>query len=60
MTVAHRDRTADLMLVGTILIWALNFSVTRYVLEHGFQPLAYSTVRYGIAADDVRRVHVRV
>src|SRR5436190_14756366 len=38
------------MLVGTILIWALNFTVTRYVLEHGFHPLAYSTVRYGIAA----------
>src|SRR5436190_441825 len=38
------------MLVGTILIWALNFTVTRYVLEHGFHPIAYSTVRYGIAA----------
>jgi drug/metabolite transporter (DMT)-like permease len=50
LTVAHRDRTADLMLAVTILIWALNFTVTRYVLEHGFQPLAYSTVRYGIAA----------
>ena len=50
VTVAQRDRTADLMLAGTVLIWALNFSVTRYVLEHGFQPLAYSTVRYGIAA----------
>src|SRR5207247_2084 len=31
-------------------IWALNFTVTRYVLQHGFQPLAYSSVRYGIAA----------
>jgi LPXTG-motif cell wall-anchored protein len=38
------------MLVATILIWSLNFTVTRYVLEHGFQPLAYSSVRYGIAA----------
>jgi len=38
------------MLVATILIWALNFTVTRYVLEHGFHPLAYSSVRYGIAA----------
>ncbi len=38
------------MLVATILIWALNFTVTRYVLEHGFQPLAYSSLRYGIAA----------
>ena len=38
------------MLVATVLIWALNFTVTRYVLEHGFEPLAYSSVRYGIAA----------
>ncbi len=38
------------MLVATILIWALNFTVTRYVLEHGFQPLAYSSLRCGIAA----------
>src|SRR6266511_1317766 len=38
------------MLIATIVIWALNFTVTRYVLQHGFHPLAYSTVRYGIAA----------
>ena len=50
MTALKRDRTADLMLVGTILIWSLNFTVTRYVLEHGFKPLAYSSMRYGIAA----------
>jgi len=37
------------MLLATIVLWALNFTVTKYVLEHGFQPLAYSTVRYGIA-----------
>jgi drug/metabolite transporter (DMT)-like permease len=38
------------MLLATVVIWALNFTVTRYVLQHGFQPLAYSSVRYGIAA----------
>src|SRR5215210_2965604 len=38
------------MLVATVLMWALNFTVTRYILEHGFEPLAYSSVRYGIAA----------
>jgi drug/metabolite transporter (DMT)-like permease len=37
------------MLLTTVLLWALNFTVTKYVLEHGFQPLAYSTVRYGMA-----------
>jgi drug/metabolite transporter (DMT)-like permease len=41
--------TAYLMLLATVVLWALNFTVTKYVLEHGFQPLAYSTVRYGIA-----------
>ena len=30
--------------------WALNVTVTRYVLTHGFEPLAYATVRYGSAA----------
>jgi LPXTG-motif cell wall-anchored protein len=37
------------MLLVTVVLWALNFTVTKYVLEHGFQPLAYSTVRYGMA-----------
>ena len=32
----------DLMLLGTVLLWALNITVTKYVLEHGFQPLAYA------------------
>ena len=38
------------MLAATVVIWALNFTVTRYVLNHGFHPLAYSVVRYGLAA----------
>lgn len=42
--------TVELMLLGTILLWALNLTVTRYILTHGFAPLAYTTVRYGIAA----------
>jgi len=37
------------MLLGTILLWALNLSVTKYILTHGFQPLSYATVRYGLA-----------
>lgn len=44
-----RRRKADLMLGTTVVLWALNFTVTKYVLEHGFKPLAYSTVRYGAA-----------
>jgi drug/metabolite transporter (DMT)-like permease len=44
-----RGRTVDLMLFGTVLLWALNSTVTRYVLTHGFQPLAYATIRYAVA-----------
>jgi drug/metabolite transporter (DMT)-like permease len=38
------------MLLATILLWALNLSVTKYILTHGFLPLPYATVRYGLAA----------
>ena len=37
------------MLLGTVLLWALNSTVTRYVVTHGFQPLAYATTRYAAA-----------
>lgn len=36
----------DLMLLGTILLWALNVTVTRYAVTHGFRPLTYATERY--------------
>jgi drug/metabolite transporter (DMT)-like permease len=42
-------QAVDLMLFGTVLLWALNSTVTRYVLTHGFQPLAYATIRYAAA-----------
>lgn len=38
------------MLLSAIGLWALNLTVSRYILTHGFQPLAFSTVRYGLAA----------
>src|SRR5712691_836451 len=34
------------MLLGTILLWALNVTATRYLLTHGFRPLAYASIRY--------------
>jgi drug/metabolite transporter (DMT)-like permease len=40
----------DVMLIATVVIWAFNITVTKYVLTHGFQPLAYASVRYGGAA----------
>ena len=38
------------MLLTTVLLWALNLTVTRYILTNGFEPLAYATVRYGAAS----------
>ena len=38
------------MLLATVLLWALNLSVTKYILTHGLEPLPYATVRYGLAA----------
>jgi drug/metabolite transporter (DMT)-like permease len=38
------------MLLTTILLWALNLSVTKYILTHGLHPLPYAAVRYGLAA----------
>jgi drug/metabolite transporter (DMT)-like permease len=34
------------MLLGAVLLWALNVTVTKYMLEHGWLPLAYATIRY--------------
>jgi len=41
---------ADLLLLVTVCLWGFNFTVTKYVLTHGFKPLAYSSLRYGGAA----------
>jgi drug/metabolite transporter (DMT)-like permease len=41
---------ADLMLLVVTLLWGLNFTVTKYVITHGFQPLAYSSIRYTAGA----------
>ena len=46
----RRLTPVDLMLALTILIWAFNITVTKYVLTHGFRPLAYGSIRYGAAA----------
>jgi drug/metabolite transporter (DMT)-like permease len=38
------------MLLGTVSLWALNFTVSKYILDEGFRPLAYSSARYACAA----------
>jgi len=45
----RRPTTVELMLLATILLWALNLSVTKYILTHGFLPLPYATIRYAFA-----------
>jgi DME family drug/metabolite transporter len=45
----RRPSTIELMLLVTVVLWALNLTVTRYILTHGFEPLAYATYRYGLA-----------
>jgi drug/metabolite transporter (DMT)-like permease len=45
-----RRPTADLMLLATVSLWALNFTVSKYILDEGFHPLAYSSLRYACAA----------
>jgi drug/metabolite transporter (DMT)-like permease len=46
----RRVTTADLMMLVVVVLWGLNFTVTKYVITHGFQPLAYSSIRYTAGA----------
>jgi drug/metabolite transporter (DMT)-like permease len=45
----RRLSPVDLMLLATVLIWALNSISSRYVVTHGFLPLAYGALRYAAA-----------
>jgi drug/metabolite transporter (DMT)-like permease len=45
----RRVSAVDAMLLGTVLLWALNVTVTKWLLEHGWKPLAYAVTRYGLA-----------
>ena len=42
----RRVSPVDAMLLGAVLLWALNITVTKYMFEHGWLPLAYATIRY--------------
>ena len=46
----RRLSAAEVGLLVTVVIWSINFTMTKYVLGHGFQPLAYSAVRFTSAA----------
>ncbi len=40
---------AEGFLVATVLLWSFNFTAFRYAITHGFAPLAYAPLRWGIA-----------
>src|SRR5438105_1273789 len=42
----RRASRVDAMLFGTVLLWSLNITVTKYMFRHGWLPLAYGTIRY--------------
>ena len=46
----RRPHPVELMLLGAIVLWALNLTLSRYILTHGLLPIAYSTLRYGAAS----------
>jgi drug/metabolite transporter (DMT)-like permease len=46
----RRLTPAEVGLLVTVVIWSFNFTLTKYVLDHGFQPLAYSALRFTSAA----------
>jgi drug/metabolite transporter (DMT)-like permease len=41
---------ADVLLLVTVLFWSFNFTVVKYALTHGWEPLAYSSIRFAIGA----------
>ena len=55
----RRFSSTDGLLLLTVVIWSLNITVTKYILTHGLQPLAYAAVRYGIATAIFAGDHVR-
>lgn len=46
----RRRLSSDVLLLLTVLIWGFNFTAVKYLLEHGFEPLAYSSTRFAAAA----------
>jgi drug/metabolite transporter (DMT)-like permease len=40
---------AELLLLATVLLWSFNFTAVRFGVTHGFSPLAYAPLRWGMA-----------
>jgi drug/metabolite transporter (DMT)-like permease len=45
----RRPSAAETMLLVTVTIWAFGFTVTKYALDNGFEPLAFSAARFALA-----------
>ena len=41
---------ADVLLLVTVVFWSFNFTVVKYALTHGWEPLSYSSVRFAVGA----------
>ncbi len=39
---------ADILLLVTVLFWSFNFTVVKYALTHGWEPLSYSSIRFAV------------
>jgi len=39
----------DAMLAVTVILWSLNITVTKYLLDEGWSPLSYGVIRYFLA-----------
>ena len=51
MLAAVRHRVSpDVLLIITVLIWGFHFAVIKYALTHGFAPLAYAAIRFGLGS----------
>jgi len=44
-----RRAPAEGLLLVTVLLWSFNFTALRFGVTHGFEPLAYAPVRWGLA-----------
>ncbi|HXV56358.1 MAG TPA: EamA family transporter [Gaiellaceae bacterium] len=42
--------SAEVLLLVTVLLWSFNFTVVKYALTHGWDPLAFASVRFAVAA----------
>jgi drug/metabolite transporter (DMT)-like permease len=45
----RRFSLVDLMLLTTVALWGLNFTVTKYIVTHGLEPLSYASIRFTAA-----------